>query len=255
MNDTLVALASSKNGRYSFATTGADHIVFLRDGRISGKHCDRGHCGFSLLGGLDVNNDGIVVVADMQNHRIVKVDLDGATTTLAGGNGEGFRDGEKASFNFPTSVAWMADGSVAVADGGNSAVRIIHKDGDVSTVAGGILGNKDGDAENDSVRLIEDGHVRTITGDEEGYQDGHVGLLRRPMGVTVLHDGSYAVADTGNFAVRHVTCSGYTRTIVRDAAPGSGPTDVARFNGDVAVAWGTSRPTFFDPNGSHVAVP
>ena len=43
--------------------------------------------------GVAVDLDGNVIVADLGNHRIRKVTLDGRVTTLAGNGGSGFADG------------------------------------------------------------------------------------------------------------------------------------------------------------------
>ena len=63
------------------------------------------------------------------------------------------------------------------------------------------------DSETSSLRCVEDGAVRTAVGTglfDFGFRDGAAGqaLLQHPLGVTVLPDGSVAVCDTYNGAVR-----------------------------------------------------
>ena len=48
-------------------------------------------------------------------HRIRSIDIaTGVTTTLAGGNGRGFRDGGSAQFKFPLTVAIDPSGTFAL---------------------------------------------------------------------------------------------------------------------------------------------
>ncbi len=88
--------------------------------------------------GLEVDGDGSLVVADPWNHAIRRISPDGSATTIAGGNGPGLRDGhgDVAQFERPLDVALSGDGSIYVADTGNSRIRRIGADGVVTTVAG-----------------------------------------------------------------------------------------------------------------------
>ena len=94
--------------------------------------------GFVGAFGLAVDQDGSVVVADPSNHAIRRIAPDGSATTIAGGNGPGFRDGhgDVAQFEQPTDVALSPDGSIFVADRGNGRIRKIGVGGAVTTVAG-----------------------------------------------------------------------------------------------------------------------
>jgi len=82
-----------------------------------------------------------VLVADSGNHVIRAIRLDGTTATLAGTPGEaGYRDtigSTPAAFHTPQGIAVDPRGPVYVADQGNRAIRVIHSDGRVSTLAGG----------------------------------------------------------------------------------------------------------------------
>ncbi len=80
--------------------------------------------------------DGALIVADYDNHRIRRVDLDGTVTTLAGTGSAGFGDGAGASaaLNKPQGVT-VANGTIYFTDLGNFRVRKISG-GTVTTVAG-----------------------------------------------------------------------------------------------------------------------
>ncbi len=65
------------------------------------------------------------------------------------------------------------------------------------------------DSESSSVRYVEDGSVHTVVGTglfDFGLRDGAAdqALLQHPLGVTALPDGSVAVCDTYNGAVRRI---------------------------------------------------
>lgn len=91
---------------------------------------------FSTPYGMAVDGDSLVV-ADYDNHRIRRIELDGTVTTLAGTGSPGFSDGagEAAAMNKPQGVT-VANGTVYFTDLGNYRVRKIAADGSVSTVAG-----------------------------------------------------------------------------------------------------------------------
>ena len=102
----------------------------FRDGRANLARFDRPW-------GMALDAAGNVIVADSQNHAIRRISTDGTVSTLAGGNGEGSRDGagDEAQFSWPEGVVVDANGCVYVADSGNSLIRKIAPDGAVSTVA------------------------------------------------------------------------------------------------------------------------
>ena len=111
----------------------------------------------------------------------------GASTVgvLAGTTNEGLRDGpaEQAWFAQPSGLAVSHDGlRLWVADSETSALRSVVRDGD---------------------DLVVETHVGTGLFDF-GHRDGPAGeaLLQHPLGVTVLPDGSVAVSDTYNGAIR-----------------------------------------------------
>ncbi len=82
------------------------------------------------------------------------------------------------------------------------------------------------DSETSSLRFVEAGEVHTAVGTglfDFGFQDGDAAeaLLQHPLGVTVLPDGSVAVCDTYNGAVRR-WADGQVTTIATGLAEPSG---------------------------------
>lgn len=131
--------------------------------------------------GVAVMPDGALVVADTGNHRLRRVEMNGAVTTIAGTGEPGSLDGvlTTALFDEPVGVAVNAEGTIYVADAGGSLLRACAFKfvPQVMTLAGGRVG---------------------------GFIDGPPAQARfnHPSGIAVARDGALIVADTGNRAVR-----------------------------------------------------
>lgn len=160
-------LAADKNGTIYVADTG-NHCIrkITKSGATSlvagvpgNGGLQDGACQEALFlepEGIAVADDGTIYVADTGNQRIRKIS-GGQVTTIAGGSTgtyldteyrqPGYRDGKgtEAMFWFPRGIC-MAGADVLVADTGNHAIRVIHTDGTVETIAGtGDPGYRDGD--------------------------------------------------------------------------------------------------------------
>ena len=122
---------------------------------------------------------------------------------LGGTTNEGLRDGpaQDAWFAQPSGLATSADGArLWVADSETSALRSLHRD--------------------DTGDLVVESHVGTGLFDF-GHRDGDAdqALLQHPLGVTVLPDGSVAVSDTYNGAIRRFDpAAGEVTTLARGLA-------------------------------------
>ncbi|MCU1567862.1 MAG: hypothetical protein JWQ56_2799 [Pseudarthrobacter sp.] len=141
-----------------------------------------------------------VVIAMAGTHQIFSFDpLSGAVSIAAGNGLEGLLDGpaHEAWFAQPSGLAEDADGNIWVADSETSALRklVIDEDGAItveSAVGKGLF--------------------------DFGFRDGPAAeaRLQHPLGVTVLPDGSVAIADTYNGAVRRYDPSnGTVSTLAR----------------------------------------
>ncbi|MDT0169596.1 NHL domain-containing thioredoxin family protein [Pseudarthrobacter sp. BRE9] len=149
-----------------------------------------------------------VVVAMAGTHQIFSFDpITGAVAIIAGNGLEGLLDGpaHEAWFAQSSGLAEDADGNIWVADSETSALRklVIADDGTLtveSAIGKGLF--------------------------DFGFRDGPAAeaRLQHPLGVTVLPDGSVAIADTYNGAVRRYDpASGTVSTLARGLAE---PSDV-----------------------------
>ena len=173
-------------------------------------------------------------------------------TTLAGDGSPQVRDNEqarRAAFSDPFGIAVATDGTVYVADAGDSnRIRKVTSEGVVTTLAGGNEGFSDGnglaasfntpsslaldargnlyvaDTSNNRIRKITpQGDVSTIAGDgTAGYIDGPAAQARfnGPVGVAVDAQGNVFVADTYNDRVRMISPDGQVSTIAGAGTPG-----------------------------------
>ena len=149
-----------------------------------------------------------VVVAMAGTHQIFSFDPLSGTLAIVAGNGlEGLLDGpaHEAWFAQPSGLAEDADGNIWVADSETSALRRLVID-DAGTVT------------------VESAVGKGLF--DFGFRDGAAAeaRLQHPLGVTVLPDGSVAIADTYNGAVRRYDpAAGTVSTLARGLAE---PSDV-----------------------------
>jgi gliding motility-associated-like protein len=142
---------------------------------------------FNGPGFLAIDASDNLYMTDMYNNSVRKITPAGVVSTLAGGPGAGFVNGQgnNARFNEPLGIAVDAAGNVYVADVYSYAIRKITPAGVVSTVAGtGSAGSQDGTASGASFNL--------------------------PQGLAYDGLGNLYVADGANYTIRKVPVSSYT---------------------------------------------
>ena len=177
---------------------------------------------FTGVGGLAVDGDGNVYVADTFNHRIQKFDADGGFLTKWGSLGTG--DGQ---FNQPFNVAIDASGSVFVTDVENYRIQKFSADGRF-LATWGKKGTDDGqfwskpralfvDAVGTVWAISTDGGITQIQRFDAngkflmgwGYRDNSetFDLNGVEHGLCVLPSGQVYVADSGNQRIRNFRLS------------------------------------------------
>lgn len=181
-----------------------------------------------------------LLVADTAGHLLRGIDLDTGEVSTVAGTGRQWRDGEtdgparQIDLTSPWDVVWWtAAGGVVVAMAGNHTLGLFDPvRGTISRFAGTTVeGLRDGaaataffaqtsglaavgdrlwlvDPETSALRWIDrDFTVHTAIGTDLfsfGYRDGDAAeaLLQHPLGLAVLPDGTIAIADTYNGAIR-----------------------------------------------------
>ena len=186
-----IGVAVGKDGTIFVADTYNDRIrAIARDGRVrtlAGGH-EPGYLDasgeaarFDTPCGIAVSKDGTLLIADTGNHRLRRVTLDGAVSTIAGTGEDTERDGSPldAAFAEPTAITVRDAKSFYVADAVGASVRLcmLGEQPAVNTLAGGFPnGLVDSDLS----------HAR----------------LNRPTGLAMTPDGTLIFADSGNGLVR-----------------------------------------------------
>ncbi|WP_190172670.1 thioredoxin-like domain-containing protein [Streptomyces mirabilis] len=226
--------------------------------------------GFSEPQGLALLDDGSVVVADTVNHALRRLDLvTGEVSTLAG-TGRQWWQGSPTSgparevdLSSPWDVA-LFGGKVWIAMAGVHQLWAYDPEAATVGVAAGTTneGLVDGpgaeawfaqpsglaatadrlwlaDSETSALRWVDlDGTVHTAVGTglfDFGHRDGAAeqALFQHPLGVTALPDGSVAVSDTYNHALRRYDpATGEVTTLATDLRE---PSDAVLVGDDIVV--------------------
>ncbi|MEK3750970.1 hypothetical protein NYE25_22530 [Paenibacillus sp. FSL E2-8871] len=210
-----------KNGEvYTLAGTG---VAGYKDGQPNTAQ-------FNAPGGLAVDSNDNVYVADTLNHVIRKVTPQGIVTTFAGqqGNNGAYLDGSVASakFNEPVGLVFDETGNLYVADSGNQMIRL-------------ITGNK---VEAFAGKATT---VDPVTGYMAGgFQNGDrlSALFNRPRGLAYA-DGVLLIADSLNHRVRAIQKDGKVITVAGQGTSGDqvGVLDKVMFDQPSGVALASGK--------------
>ncbi len=202
--------------------------------------------------GIVFDAAGNLYIADRDNARIRKINLDGVITTVAGTGEAGFSgDGGSATsarLSSPYYLAFDADGNLYIADKGNNRIRKVDRSGVITTVAGGGKAGFLGDggpatkadlrspyglaldpygnlyiSEQDGARIREldqDGIITTIagTGVSSFSGEGEGGPatsaeLGVPQGIAFDREGNLYIADGFTDVVWKVDAAGVITTV------------------------------------------
>ena len=187
---------------------------------------------------------GGLLITDIQDQRVRRLDLASGIIDTFAGNGEKVRAGDglparEASILGARAVCMDGSGNTYIAEREGNGVRVVSADGIMGTVAGestefgysgdggpalaarwggpkGIRCDSEGnvivvDTENHAIRRIDvvTGIVTTVAGGQlGGHGDGGPATdagLDRPHGCEIAADGSIYIADSNNHRVRAVS--------------------------------------------------
>jgi thiol-disulfide isomerase/thioredoxin len=213
-----------------------DDLVVRRYGTGERGREDGFSPAFAEPQGICLLDSGLVLVADTGNHLLRTLHLDSGEVTTVAGTGSVWRPGEPsegAALEVALSTPWdvaVWDDEVVIAMAGTH--QLWAWDGDRVRVLAGTTGEglRDGvardaylaqpsglaagddrlwfvDSETSALRWYADGRIGTAVGTglfDFGHRDGLAAdaALQHPLGVTALPDGSVAISDTYNGAVR-----------------------------------------------------
>ncbi|MEV6793695.1 NHL domain-containing thioredoxin family protein [Streptomyces sp. NPDC051320] len=220
--------------------------------------------------GLALLPDGKVAIADTVNHAIRTYDPESGEIALIAGTGKQWWQGSPTSgparevdLSSPWDVAWFG-GRLWIAMAGVHQLWTYDPETRIVEVGAGTTneGLVDGpaaeawfaqpsglsaagdrlwiaDSETSALRWIDlEGAVHTAVGTglfDFGHRDGDAGqaLLQHPLGVTALPDGSVAVSDTYNHALRRYDpATGEVTTLATDLRE---PSDAVLVGDDIVV--------------------
>jgi hypothetical protein len=189
-------------------------------GDASGSIGPLGSLQFGGIGGIAIDAEGAIYLADHENSRIWKI-VGGQGVVLAGNGTAGFADGSggstgTAEFNLPMGLTVDRAGRVYVADLRNGRIRLIDPAGVVTTLAG------------DGTRAVVDGPALEAQ-------------FVAPIGVALASDGTVYVVDEDGNDVREIRSDGTVSTLAGNGTlgfmDGSGGRDGgAEFFGPTAIA-------------------
>ncbi len=196
-------------------------VETLLDGRTAAAADPAGNTGtesriyLQQIGGIAVDPEGSLYLADPAQHRIFRLSPEGELEVWAGTGRAGRRDGaaDQAEFDSPQGLLWDPKGGLWVADSGNHCLRHINLQRQVTTFAGTCVA---------------------------GYRDGErdQAQFREPFGLALGSDGSVYVADLADRRIRRITPAGEVTTVAGTGQPGSadGPAERAQLLQPTALA-------------------
>jgi thiol-disulfide isomerase/thioredoxin len=221
--------------------------------------------------GLCLLDDSHLLVADTVNHALRLIDLGSGAVSTVAGTGRQWSQGSAnagpalaVDLSSPWDLARLEDGRVLVAMAGIHQIWVYDPAAETIGVLAGTTneGLQDGawadswfaqpsglavdpggrvwiaDSESSALRYLEDGRTYTVVGQglfDFGLRDGAAdqALLQHPLGVTALPDGSVAISDTYNGAIRRYDPA--TQTVSTLITGLLEPSDAIVVDGDLLV--------------------
>ncbi len=218
---------------------GLPDITTIAGAGSSGFGGDGGPATAALLNNphsMFMDTSGNVIIADIFNNRIRKINSSGIISTIAGTGIAGFGgDGGAATaavLNTPWAITKDATGNIYVSDNLNNRVRKISSTGIISTIAGtGTAG------------FAGDGGPATAA------------LLHGPAGLAFDGSGNLYIGEFNNDRVRKINTAGIITTIAGTGVSGfsgdGGAATAATFNQLNFVQTDASGNVYITDNGNH----
>ena len=274
------------DGTWKLAEYAVETVAGTREVVAEGTQADSAN--LRIPSDVTVGPAGNVYLVEWRGHRVRKIDVSGAITTLAGTGDWGFSgDGGpavEAQLNHPFAIATDADGNVYVAERDGHRVRKIDSSGVITTFAGiggrgdggdgglatemplprplGVAVDSDGNvyvAAHNKVRRIDSSGVITTfagTGDRGSAGDGGPAIAARladPHGIAFDAAGSLYVADWDSNRIRKIDMAGVMVTVAGTGELGfsgdGGPATEARLHHPLGVATDSAGNVYVGEDG------
>jgi sugar lactone lactonase YvrE len=224
--DGTIYVADSLNHRIRVIDPDGTVRTLAGTGESSFTDGDPSAARFNEPHGIAIDENGLLYVADRNNHRIRTVESDGTTSTLAGTGVAGTENGPAATatLNAPFALVIDEDGTIYLTEEDSHTIRKISS-GTVSILAGSTQGFAEGEGEN--------------------------AMFSAPRGLALDSSGNIVVADTGNNQIRLITPSGTVTTLAGSGAAGNsdGLGDLEGVEG-TAAEFDSPASIALDPDGS-----
>jgi hypothetical protein len=218
-------IATNNNGTVYVSNTNDNvvaSIVGSVDTTIAGSYEGSGESGdggpataatLSGPGGLAVDAQGDVFIADTEDNVVREIATNGNIALIAGNGNEGYAGDAgpavQATLDSPQSVAVDSSGDVFIADTYNNVIREVTPNGTISTFAGNGTAGYGGD-----------------NGPATSAQ------LTSPSGVAVDSLGNVYIADSGNDVIRRVSTGGTITTVAGNYAADQSNGGAGGFSGN-----------------------
>jgi len=242
-SDGLLYITDNQNHAIRTVNPGSGEVCTLAGTGLEGYSDSANEAGFpptfSFPNGIALSASGVIYVTENGNGVVRRIIRNGATVTVETFAGlfsdivdkarqkklnstrlgqSSYRDDVLlgSGFRQPDDILVAPDGSIFIADAGNSAIRRINVDGRVETIAGnGVPGFADGVSQN--------------------------ARFNAPTALALSADGNFLfVADTNNHRVRRVDLvNKVVETFAGNGVPASedGPPHVASFSQPIGLAF------------------
>ena len=197
---------------------------------------------------------GNLFVADQRLHIIRKIDTNGIVTTVAGTAGDAGYSGDggpatSAKINSPRAVTVDSKGNLYISDTGNSWIRKVDTNGNISTLVAANFPYQLAVDASDNLYIAEYGNnlvkkVDVSTGNASTYAgtgqyaysgDGGQAVnaeLSGPLGVAFDNSGNLYIAQSDNHVIRKVDANGIISTFAGSGEAGylEGERNSAKFD-------------------------